>query len=428
MRTTIALLPFTFALLAAASPLGNHENFRRHTGVPHLSRRFILQSRVDAPPACVAAASANVTAPDLSGIAAPLANTTSTDNTTVADNSTVVDPSITADNSTLPADNSTLPADNSTLADNSTSTDNSTTTRRSLSARIEQFDLPDMALKWQDLCLQSGGDIITNDPCVFLAGLGGINALLADADTCAQQDIADAMITFAKSKGVTNSKALIAQAIAFRKHPRSAVDILGVVPGTLYCQKAPVNPELSGVVNAQLDGVTPGLYGSPSIPIVPFGSDGTCPFGTIADVSSCSCVDSSAAVGAANSTAANSTDTSTDASTDSTDTSTADAADSTDATATDASDATATDASDATATDASDATATDTTDATATDSAAASDATDATDSSTDSTDTSTDSVTPPAATEAAAATTTAKSSGPNFQPSDIDGDVNDTEG
>lgn len=129
-----------------------------------------------------------------------------------------------------------------------------------------------MAQTWQDLCLNSGGDIITNDPCVFLAGLGGIDALQADADTCAQQDIADTMITFAKSEGVTNSDALIAQAIAYRRHARNAINILGVIPGTLYCQKAPINSELSGVVNGQLSGVTPGLYGSPSIPIVPFGS------------------------------------------------------------------------------------------------------------------------------------------------------------
>lgn len=105
-----------------------------------------------------------------------------------------------------------------------------------------------------------------------LAGLDGLNALLADADPCAQQDNADAMIAFANSAGVNNSDELIANAIAYRQHPRNAMNILGVVPSTVYCQKAPQSPELVGVVNAQLDGVDPGLFGSPSIPLMPFGA------------------------------------------------------------------------------------------------------------------------------------------------------------
>jgi hypothetical protein len=36
----------------------------------------------------------------------------------------------------------------------------------------------------------------------------------------------------------------------------------GVVPSTLFCETAPRNPELNGVVNGQLDGVDPGLFGS----------------------------------------------------------------------------------------------------------------------------------------------------------------------
>lgn len=53
--------------------------------------------------------------------------------------------------------------------------------------RIAQPDLPQVAQEWQDLCLASGGDIFTNDPCVKLAGEDGINALLAGDDPCAQQ-------------------------------------------------------------------------------------------------------------------------------------------------------------------------------------------------------------------------------------------------
>ncbi len=117
----------------------------------------------------------------------------------------------------------------------------------------------------------SGGDTVTNDPCVQLAGIKGINALLADADTCDQQDNADAMIDFAKSRGITNANALIANAIAYRKHPRNAVNMQGTIPSTPYCQKPPKNQELLGVVNDQLPGLNPYVFGGTTVGMVPFG-------------------------------------------------------------------------------------------------------------------------------------------------------------
>ncbi|KAH9038264.1 hypothetical protein EDB84DRAFT_1560385 [Lactarius hengduanensis] len=157
--------------------------------------------------------------------------------------------------------------------------------------RIAQTDLGQVAQSWQDLCVKSGGkrNGAGGDPCVKLAGQNGIAALLANADPCAQQDNADAMVDFAKSPGVKNEQALIANAIAYRKHPRNALNIDGVVPSTLFCEKAPRNEELSGVVNAQLQGVDPGLFGSPNTGLVAFGAPGTCPFGKTADVATCSC-------------------------------------------------------------------------------------------------------------------------------------------
>ncbi|TFY82675.1 hypothetical protein EWM64_g1343 [Hericium alpestre] len=122
--------------------------------------------------------------------------------------------------------------------------------------RIAQADLSDVAQRLAGSMrkhpLASGGDIVTTDPC-------------------AQQDNADAMIVFAKSPGVTNSAALIANAIAYRKHPRNALNIGGVVPSTPYCQKAPKNPELKGVVNDQPNSVDPGIFGGPDFPLVAFG-------------------------------------------------------------------------------------------------------------------------------------------------------------
>jgi len=159
-----------------------------------------------------------------------------------------------------------------------------------LTKRIAQTDLGQVAQSWQDLCVASGGPRPAgNDPCLQLAGINGINSLLANADQCAQQDNADAMIDFAKLPGITNEQALIANAIAYRKHPRNALDINGVVPSTLFCEKAPRNAELQGIVNAQLAGVNPGLFGSPSAGVVAFGAPGTCPFGQTANVATCTC-------------------------------------------------------------------------------------------------------------------------------------------
>jgi len=162
-------------------------------------------------------------------------------------------------------------------------------TNVTIAKRIAQADLPAVAQSWQDLCLKSGGDIETNTPCVTLAGDNGISSLLANADACAQQDNADAMIDFANSKGVTNKQALIDNAIAYRKHPRNALNINGVTPSTPFCQKAPKNSELNGVVNGQLDGVDPGLFGSPNTGIVAFGDPSSCPFGKTPDVAACTC-------------------------------------------------------------------------------------------------------------------------------------------
>lgn len=48
-----------------------------------------------------------------------------------------------------------------------------------------------------------------NDPCVVLAGINGMNGLLAGAGACAQQNNADAMVDFVKPLGINNKQALI---------------------------------------------------------------------------------------------------------------------------------------------------------------------------------------------------------------------------
>jgi LysM repeat protein len=218
----------------------------------------------------------------------------SSSNSTVTSSSNSTDTS--SSNSTDTSSTDTPTSDNSTASGPAVSPPAcaAKASKRSFSMtiakRIAQADLPAVAQSWQDLCLASGGDVQTNDPCVQLAGIDGINGLLAGSDPCLQQDNADAMIDFANSAGITNKDALIANAVAYRKHPRNALDIGGgLIPSSPFCQKAPKNQELVGIVNGQLDGVNPGLFGGPKFPVVAFGNPASCPFGQTPDVDTCTC-------------------------------------------------------------------------------------------------------------------------------------------
>ncbi|KAJ3567729.1 hypothetical protein NP233_g6182 [Leucocoprinus birnbaumii] len=463
MRLTTTFFTLALALNVLATPIGDHAVFRRHTGIPaRNARRYILQSRMDAPPACVAKASSasNTTdVPDLSnstvtdptvadvpsnstsldGTVDSTGNSTDTSLTDPTGNSTDTSTIDTTGNSTDASAIDTTGSDNSTASDTSNSTDSSSARRRrgivstaSPVTSISQsatLDIVDLAFEWQNLCLLSGGGVfVDNSPCVHIAGSDGFSALLADADPCLQQTFADSIVTFAKSPGILNKDALIAFAIKYRRHPRTAVSILGTVPSSLYCLKAPINPELHGIVNAQPDGVNPGLFGSPNDPMVPFGSDGTCPFGTTADVSTCSCIpDSSNSTDVSSLSDGTSADNSTvtDSSPGSSDNSTV-----TDTSATSTDDSTLSDASaTATATDAS------ATDASATSSADDSSVTDAATSTDDATVTDSAVSDAAASTDAASATDssaslTAVDGSPiaTGSASDISGNINDPNG
>ncbi|TFK63227.1 hypothetical protein BDN72DRAFT_964042 [Pluteus cervinus] len=272
MKATIVSL--SLSLLAAAYPVTDR-SVEFHTPGRSLSasRRYILQSRYDSPPACAALSQASYTAVATS--AASVETYASYDGS-----STYAAAAASSSSSSYDGSSDTYAA-----AAASSSSDYSSYRRK----RIAQSDLPSLAQEWQDLCLASGGDTSTNDPCVQLAGVQGINALLVDADPCDQQNVADAMIDFANSPGVTNQAALMAYAVKYMQHPRNAVEVMGVIPSSMYCQSPPANSELNGLYNAQLEGCDPGLYGSPYTPMVPFGSEGTCPYGYTADMSSCSC-------------------------------------------------------------------------------------------------------------------------------------------
>lgn len=93
------------------------------------------------------------------------------------------------------------------------------------------------------------------------AGLGGgdagqlstfagqaIGTLLGGSDVCAQQDLADNLVDFAKSK---NLNGLVDVAKRFRQAERNVNPFANANPCSKFCQKQPRNAELAGVVQAQ---------------------------------------------------------------------------------------------------------------------------------------------------------------------------------
>lgn len=308
MKSLIALV--CLALLAQSTPLGDRAIARRHklTGVP-LARGLALRSKLDAPASC--ASGIVPTSSDNSTITPPDAgNVTVTD---TADNSTVTAP--TGDDDSTETDDSDDKDDSEDTDDSDAPTANSTDTKDKDTEK-RGFDLfqdlggfsdfggfssldgldgfggfEEFGDSWLDLCLHSGGDIFSSSsPCIDL-GFDGYTALLADADVCAQQEIAERMITFAKSSHVENSEDLIRVALGYRRQARQVVEVFGFHPSTPYCHRRPIHSELFGVWNSQLHGVTLGLYGGPNYPIVTFGDDASCPYGLSPDSDNCSCIE-----------------------------------------------------------------------------------------------------------------------------------------
>ena len=141
--------------------------------------------------------------------------------------------------------------------------------------RIAQTGLGQGAQSWQDLSVEPRTAGPEQRP---LRGAGRDQRdqrLLAGADACAQQNKnADAMVDFANAKfpGINNKQALFDNAVAYLRHPCSALNNGRVVPSTLFCETPPRSPELNGVVNSQLASVDPGLFGSPNTATVAFGA------------------------------------------------------------------------------------------------------------------------------------------------------------
>ncbi|KAF9265571.1 hypothetical protein L218DRAFT_986277 [Marasmius fiardii PR-910] len=263
-------------------------------GLATNARRFIHRSEIVPPSSCIPKSQIPVkSSTDIPPVKVPTSSSgqgvppvisgssTAGQNSTASSSGQKVPPVISGNSTVDQNSNSTIPLINT----NSTGVVNGTLISRGFS----RGGFPSFLLGWQDLCLASGGDILSVDSPCFFGNTHAFDALLATADVCAQQDVADAMITFAKSKGILNRNDLISFAIGYRQLPRQAVRILGVVPATPYCLRAPINSELIRIVNKQTEGVVIGVYGGPNYPMIKFGSRGSCPFGTQPDVSSCTC-------------------------------------------------------------------------------------------------------------------------------------------
>lgn len=104
--------------------------------------------------------------------------------------------------------------------------------------------------------------------CGTLSG-DAVTPLLAGAGECAQQDMADKMIDIAKSKlqDTTVRNKLIELAKIYRQTERNTFPDFSLPSSpdrnSLYCQKAPKNSELSGLVQKQSSNADPKLFFDP---------------------------------------------------------------------------------------------------------------------------------------------------------------------
>jgi len=120
-------------------------------------------------------------------------------------------------------------------------------------------------VKWQSACLSATKGSLD---CNRLA-VGAFETLLAGAGTCAQQNAADGLISFAKQQ--ENSAEMIRLAQIFCQQPRNSPNSVSIP----YCQQPPSNPELKGLFQCQFIGNNPNVF----VGNVKLGAPGTIPLG-----------------------------------------------------------------------------------------------------------------------------------------------------
>ncbi|KAJ6539715.1 hypothetical protein B0H19DRAFT_370598 [Mycena capillaripes] len=103
--------------------------------------------------------------------------------------------------------------------------------------------------------------------CAKLAG-AAVTPLLAKQGECTQQDMADQIIDTSKQFDAATQKNMLAIAIEYRQTEKNTPPDFKTKPPTLrnsvFCQKAPKNPELNGLVQAQDPGNDPKVFFDPA--------------------------------------------------------------------------------------------------------------------------------------------------------------------
>lgn len=153
------------------------------------------------------------------------------------------------------------------------------------------------------------GAACAGEICGVLGG-DAISKLLAGSPVCDQQDHADKIIDAARLQtdpAITAN--MIRLAVAFRQLEKNTPPDFTVQPpalrNSLFCEKAPKNPELNGLVQAQDPANDPKLFFDPATKAtVLLGQPGTSPFNGASTSGSTKIETSAAAEAAASTTAA----------------------------------------------------------------------------------------------------------------------------
>ncbi|KAF8167232.1 hypothetical protein B0H34DRAFT_779072 [Crassisporium funariophilum] len=104
--------------------------------------------------------------------------------------------------------------------------------------------------------------------CGTLAGQA-VSPLLAAQPECSQQDLADAIIDASRQFDLVTAEAMVAAAVEYRQAEKNTPPDFTTNPpaarNSVFCQKAPKNPELDGLVQAQDPANDPELFFDPAL-------------------------------------------------------------------------------------------------------------------------------------------------------------------
>ncbi|PPQ66351.1 hypothetical protein CVT24_007188 [Panaeolus cyanescens] len=119
----------------------------------------------------------------------------------------------------------------------------------------------------ENIPIQQIRDACSGSVCATIAGKA-VSTLLAGSPECDQQDLADELIDASKDFDQETAQKMVAAAIAFRQAEKNTRPDFSTNPPTnlnsVFCQKAPRNQELKGLVQAQDPANNPDLFFDPA--------------------------------------------------------------------------------------------------------------------------------------------------------------------